>query len=377
MTAYLDNSATTAVCPQAIEKINFALCECWGNPSSLHRKGIEADNMLIEARESVAKRLSCKPEEIYFTSGGTEGNNIVLQGVARSMKRKGKRIVTTCVEHPSVGETASFLEKEGFEVIRLSVDSEGRINEDELFNAVTPDTILVSIMAVNNETGTIQPVEKAKLAVLRAHSPALIHCDAVQAFGKLPLKPSAMGVDLMTISSHKVHGPKGVGALYIKKGVKISPLVYGGSQEQKLRPGTQPLPAIAGFGAAVKAMPNISVQLEKTKELRDYMVNRLLELPDVVINSPKDALPYVTNFSVVGINSEPMLNFLSSKGIYVSSGSACAKGHVSFVLKNMGLSDERMKSPLRVSFSRFTTKQEIDMLVDAIEEGQRTIRKNK
>lgn len=377
MTAYLDNSATTAVCPQAIEKINFALCECWGNPSSLHRKGIEADNMLIEARESVAKRLSCKPEEIYFTSGGTEGNNIVLQGVARSMKRKGKRIVTTCVEHPSVGETASFLEKEGFEVIRLSVDSEGRINEDELFNAVTPDTILVSIMAVNNETGTIQPVEKAKLAVLRAHSPALIHCDAVQAFGKLPLKPSAMGVDLMTISSHKVHGPKGVGALYIKKGVKISPLVYGGSQEQKLRPGTQPLPAIAGFGAAVKAMPNISAQLEKTKELRDYMVNRLLELPDVVINSPKDALPYVTNFSVVGINSEPMLNFLSSKGIYVSSGSACAKGHVSFVLKNMGLSDERMKSPLRVSFSRFTTKQEIDMLVDAIEEGQRTIRKNK
>ena len=377
MTAYLDNSATTAVCPQAIEKINFALCECWGNPSSLHRKGIEADNMLIEARESVAKRLSCKPEEIYFTSGGTEGNNIVLQGVARSMKRKGKRIVTTCVEHPSVGETASFLEKEGFEVIRLSVDSEGRINEDELFNAVTPDTILVSIMAVNNETGTIQPVEKAKLAVLRAHSPALIHCDAVQAFGKLPLKPSAMGVDLMTISSHKVHGPKGVGALYIKKGVKISPLVYGGSQEQKLRPGTQPLPAIAGFGAAVKAMPNILAQLEKTKELRDYMVNRLLELPDVVINSPKDALPYVTNFSVVGINSEPMLNFLSSKGIYVSSGSACAKGHVSFVLKNMGLSDERMKSPLRVSFSRFTTKQEIDMLVDAIEEGQRTIRKNK
>lgn len=377
MTAYLDNSATTAVCPQAIEKINFALCECWGNPSSLHRKGIEADNMLIEARESVAKRLSCKPEEIYFTSGGTEGNNIVLQGVARSMKRKGKRIVTTCVEHPSVGETASFLEKEGFEVIRLSVDSEGRINEDELFNAVTPDTILVSIMAVNNETGTIQPVEKAKLAVLRAHSPALIHCDAVQAFGKLPLKPSAMGVDLMTISSHKVHGPKGVGALYIKKGVKISPLVYGGSQEQKLRPGTQPLPAIAGFGAAVKAMPNISAQLEKTKELRDYMVNRLLELPDVVINSPKDALPYVTNFSVVGINSEPMLNFLSSKGIYVSSGSACAKGHVSFVLKNMGLSDERMKSPLRVSFSRFTTKQEIDMLVDAIEEGQKTIRKNK
>ena len=186
-----------------------------------------------------------------------------------------------------------------------------------------------------------------------------------------------MGIDLMTISSHKVHGPKGVGALYVRKGVKLSPLVYGGSQEKKLRPGTQPLPAIAGFGAAVKAIPNISAQLEKTKELRDYMVERLSELPDIVINSPKDALPYVTNFSVIGINSEPMLNFLSSKGIYVSSGSACAKGHVSFVLKNMGLSDERMKSPLRVSFSRFTTKEEIDMLIDAISQGQKTIRKNK
>lgn len=377
MTAYLDNSATTAVCPQAIEKINYAVSECWGNPSSLHRKGIEADNMLTEARENVAKRLSCKPEEIYFTSGGTEGNNIVLQGVTRSMKRKGKRIVTTCVEHPSVGETANFLEQEGFEIVRLPVDSEGRVKEEDLFNAVTPDTILVSIMVVNNETGTIQPVEKAKLAVMRAHAPALIHCDAVQAFGKLPLKPSAMGIDLMTISSHKVHGPKGVGALYVRKGVKLSPLVYGGSQEKKLRPGTQPLPAIAGFGAAVKAIPNISAQLEKTKELRDYMVERLSELPDIVINSPKDALPYVTNFSVIGINSEPMLNFLSSKGIYVSSGSACAKGHVSFVLKNMGLSDERMKSPLRVSFSRFTTKEEIDMLIDAISQGQKTIRKNK
>lgn len=377
MTAYLDNSATTPVCSEAIEKINYAIKECWGNPSSLHSKGIEAEQLLEEARESIAKKLSCKSEEIYFTSGGTESNNIVLQGVARSLKRKGKRIVTTCIEHPSVGETAKFLESEGFEIIRLPVDSEGRINETDLFESITPDTILVSIMVVNNETGTIQPVEKAKLAVMRAHAPALIHCDAVQAFGKLPLKPAAMGVDLMTISSHKVHGPKGVGALYVRKGVKLSPLVHGGSQEMKLRPGTQPLPAIAGFGAAVKALPDLSVQLKKTGELRDYMVERLSVLPDIVINSPKDALPYVTNISVIGINSEPMLNFLSSKGIFVSSGSACAKGHVSFVLKNMGLSDERMRSPLRISFSRFTTKEEIDMLVDAIAKGQKLIRKNK
>lgn len=283
--------------------------------------------------------------------------------------------MTTSVEHPSIDETVKHLENEGFEVIRLGVDKNGRISERELFEAVTPDTILVSIMAVNNETGTIQPVEAARTAITRAKSPALVHCDAVQAFGKLPLKPAAMGVDLMTVSSHKIHGPKGVGALYVKKGVRLSPIVFGGSQEEKLRPGTQPMPAIAGFGAAAAALPNLAAELKEVTELRDYMRDRLLALGGVVINSPDDALPYVTNISVLGINSEPMLNFLSSRGVYVSSGSACSKGHQSSVLKNMGLSDEVRKSPLRISFSRFTTKEEIDMLIDGIAEGQKTIKK--
>lgn len=377
MTAYLDNSATTPVCGEAVEAMKTAVTELWGNPSSLHQKGIEADEMLENARSNIARRLFCRDDEVYFTSGGTESNNLAVQGAAHAMRRRGRRIVTTSVEHPSIEETVKHLESEGFEVIRLGVDRKGRISERELFDTVTPDTVLVSIMAVNNETGTVQPVEAARTAVTRAKSPALIHCDAVQAFGKLPLKPTAMGVDLMTVSSHKIHGPKGVGALYVKKGVRLSPIVFGGLQEEKLRPGTQPMPAIAGFGAAAAALPNLTAQLKKVTELRDYMCERLLSLGGVVINSPEDALPYVTNISVLGINSEPMLNFLSSRGVYVSSGSACSKGHQSSVLKNMGLSDEVRKSPLRISFSRFTTKEEIDMLIDSISAGQKAIRKNK
>ena len=377
MTAYLDNSATTPVCEQAVEAMKAAVTELWGNPSSLHQKGIEADEMLEKARGNIARKLFCRNDEVFFTSGGTESNNIAVQGAAHAMRRRGRRIVTTSVEHPSIEETVKHLEKEGFEVVRLRVDKSGRISERELFEAVTPDTILVSIMAVNNETGTIQPVEAARTAVSRAKSPAIIHCDAVQGFGKLTLKPAAMGVDLMTVSSHKIHGPKGVGALYVRKGVRLSPIVFGGTQEEKLRPGTQPMPAIAGFGAAAAALPNLSVELKKVTELRNYMCRRLDELGGVVINSPANALPYVTNVSVLGINSEPMLNLLSSRGVYVSSGSACSKGHSSSVLKNMGLSEELRKSPLRISFSRFTTKEEIDMLIEGIAEGQRTIRKNK
>ncbi len=377
MTAYLDNSATTPVCEQAVEAMMTAVTQLWGNPSSLHQKGIEADEMLEKARSNIARRLFCRDDEIFFTSGGTESNNLAVQGAAHAMRRRGKRIVTTSVEHSSIDETVRHLETEGFEVIRLGVDSKGRINERELFEAVNSDTILVSIMAVNNETGTIQPVEAARTAVMRAKSPALVHCDAVQAFGKIQLKPAAMGVDMMTVSSHKIHGPKGVGALYVKKGVRLSPIVFGGLQEEKVRPGTQPMPAIAGFGAAAAALPNPAVELNRVTELRDYMCKRLLELDSVVINSPSDALPYVTNISVIGVNSEPMLNFLSARGVYVSSGSACAKGHQSSVLKNMGLSEERRKSPLRISFSRFTTKEDVDMLVEGIAAGQKAIRKNK
>ncbi len=374
MEAYFDNSATTAPCSEAVNAVADAMTRCWGNPSSLHRSGNVAKDLLDSSREAIAKRLSCLPEEIYFTSGGTESNNLAVIGAAHQMRRFGRRIVSTSIEHPSVDETLSQLEAEGFEIIRLKVDSYGKINERDLFSAVNFNTILVTMMLVNNEVGTVMPIETAKRAVLMARSPALIHCDAVQAFGKMPIKPAALGVDLMTISSHKIHGPKGVGALYIRKGVKIKPHTFGGSQENKIRPGTEAMPAIAGFAAAAKALPDPKKELEHITTLRDYMVSKLEEIGDIAINSPPDALPYVTNISVLGIKSEPMLNFLSDRGICVSSGSACSKGKKSHVLTQMNLDRRKLDSPLRISFSRFTTIQEIDALISGISDAKKVIR---
>lgn len=374
MNAYFDNSATTAPCCEAVKAVSDAMTRCWGNPSSLHFQGNLAKELLDNSREAIAARLSCKPEEIFFTSGGTESNNLAVRGAAYQMRRMGRRIVSTSIEHPSIDETLNKLEAEGFEVIKLKVDSFGRINEKELFAAVNSNTVLITMMLVNNEVGTIMPIQAAKRAAMAARSPALIHCDAVQAFGKMPVKPSALGVDLMTVSSHKIHGPKGAGALYVRKGVKIKPVSFGGEQEHKLRPGTEAMPAIAGFAAAAKALPDPQKELERISMLRDYMVSRLGELDDIVINSPPDALPFVTNISVLGIKSEPMLNFLSERGICVSSGSACSKGKKSHVLLQMGLDKKRLDSPLRISFSRFTTVQEIDALVLGISEGKKVIR---
>lgn len=374
MIAYFDNSATTAPCCEAVSAVNDALTKHWGNPSSLHKVGNDAKALLDSSREILASKLSCKPEEIFFTSGGTESNNLALFGAAHQMRRVGKRIVSTSVEHSSIEDTLNRLEDEGFEVIRLKVDNYGRINERDLYNAVNSNTILISMMLVNNEVGTIMPVQAAKRAAMMARSPALIHCDAVQAFGKMPVKPAALGVDLMTVSSHKIHGPKGVGALYIRKGVKIKPRTFGGEQEMKIRPGTEAMPAIAGFCAAANALPDPQQELEHIRMLRDYMVSKLGETDDIVINSPPDALPYVTNISVLGIKSEPMLNFLSERGICVSSGSACSKGKKSHVLMQMGLDRKRLDSPLRISFSRFTTVQEIDALLSGIAEGKKVIR---
>ena len=374
MEAYFDNSATTAPCCEAVKAVSDAMTNCWGNPSSLHRSGNAAKELLDSSRESIAKCLSVTPEEIFFTSGGTESNNLAVMGAAYQMRRMGRRIVSTAVEHSSIDETLDKLAEEGFEVIKLKVDNYGRINERELYSAVNSNTILITMMLVNNEVGTIMPVQAAKRAAMAARSPALIHCDAVQAFGKMPIKPSALGVDLMTVSSHKIHGPKGVGALYIRKGVKIKPRTFGGEQEKKIRPGTEAMPAIAGFAAAARALPDPQRELEHIRMLRDYMIEKLTELDEIVINSPPDALPYVTNISVLGIKSEPMLNFLSERGICVSSGSACSKGKKSHVLMQMGLDRRRLDSPLRISFSRYTTIQEVDALIQGIAEGKKVIR---
>ena len=365
---YLDNSATTKVCQQAVEKMIEVMTENYGNPSSLHRKGYEAQKELEDVRKTVADMLSAEKEEIYFTSGGTEGNNTAVFGAVGALKRRGNRIITTSMEHSSVIESVQKLEKDGFEVVYIN-------SVDELANVMTKDTILVSIMAVNNETGFINPIEKVKKIIDKANSPALFHVDAVQAFGKIPLKPKKLGIDILTASSHKIHGPKGAGILYLRKGARIVPLHYGGEQEKKLRPGTEPLPNICGMGTAIKNLPDMNEELSFMRELNLYCREKLKDIPNVHINSNENCLPYIINFSVEGIKSETMLHYLEERGIYISSGSACAKGKKSHVLTAMGLGDSLVNSALRVSFSRYNSKSDIDELVKEIANANNTLAK--
>lgn len=366
---YLDNSSTTKVCPQAAEKVMEMMTKNYGNPSSLHTMGFRAEREITAARGNIAALIGAKPEEIYFTSGGTESNNIALFGAAHALQKRGRRIVTTAIEHPSVLNTMKQLEKEDFEVVYLQPDSTGKIQSEQIFEAVTPDTILVSMMCVNNEVGTILPLEAVSAAIAAAKAPALFHVDAVQAFGKLPLKPSKLKIDLMSMSAHKIHGPKGVGALYLRKGAHIVPRSYGGGQERDIRPGTESAPLIAGFGAAVNALPDIAEERKAMAELCGYCHAKLSEIDGVTLNSPEDALPYIVNLSAGGVRAETMLHYLADREIYVSSGSACSKGKASHVLTAMGLPRERIASSLRLSFSRYNTKDDIDCFVEALKSG--------
>ena len=374
---YLDNSATTKVCQQAVDKMIEIMTEKYGNPSSLHSKGHDAEKELEEARKIIADFLSVERETIYFTSGGTEGNNTAVFGAVEALKRRGKRIVTSSMEHSSVIEAMQKLEKDGYEVIYLLPDEKGKISLESISNAVTKDTILVSIMAVNNEIGSINPVDKIKKIIEKANSPALLHVDAVQAFGKIPLKPKKWGIDILTASSHKIHGPKGAGILYLRKGARIMPLHYGGEQEKKIRPGTEPLPNICGMGEAVRNLPDISGEMNFMRELNNYFRNKLNEIENLHINSDTDCLPYIINFSVNGIKSETMLHYMAQNDIYISSGSACAKGKKSHVLRALGLSDDLADSALRVSFSRYNSKEDIDELIKAIINANNTLARRK
>lgn len=366
---YLDNSATTRVCEKSAEKVLELMTQCYGNPSSLHKKGLEAQREVAHARQAVAVSLGAQPREIIFTSGGTEANNLAVLGGAAAGRRRGKRIVTTAIEHPSVLEPMRQLEKEGFEVVFLTPDTDGRVPEEAVLKAVTGDTILISVMAVNNELGSIQPIEVLKKAVKRAGAPALVHVDGVQAYGKLPLRPEKLGIDLLTVSGHKIHGPKGVGALYVSKNARILPRTFGGGQERELRPGTEAAPLIAGLGAAAEELPDWRQAYSRMEKLRDYTLQKLSGLEGVEVNSPVEGLPYLLNFSALGIRSETMLHFLAQRGIYVSSGSACAKGKQSHVLKAAGLPDSRISSAIRVSFSRENTERDADALAEGVREG--------
>jgi len=363
---YLDNSATTPLCESAKKKIAYMLDECWANPSSIHHLGVRAKDELDNARKIIAEKISAREDEVYFTSGGTESNNIAIFGAVQKLRKRGNKIITSSVEHPSVENCMKALETQGFNVVRLPVDKSGKINIQDLIKEVDEKTILVSIMFVNNESGAINPIQLIRKAVLMKNSPALIHCDAVQAFGKMPIKVQKLGVDLMSISSHKIHGPKGAGALFVRKGVNIVSPVSGGGQEKGLRSGTEAMPAICGFAAAAEEITEIEKNLENVKFLRDNFVEKLKSIDSVVINSAHDALPYIVNFSVVGIPSQPMINFLSEREIYVSGGSACAKGHRSTALVNAGLTPERIDSAIRVSLSKYNTVEELELTAENI-----------
>ncbi len=374
MEVYFDNSATTKPCPEAVEAAVDALTNRWGNPSSLHKIGDSADALLTESRKTIAQSIKALPEEIYFTGCGTDSNNLAIFGTAMALKRRGNRIVTTDIEHPSVDEPMKRLEEQGFEVIRLPVDASGQINKQDLFEAVNKKTILVSMMYVNNEVGSIQPIKAASLAVKKAGAPALIHCDCVQAYGKIPTIPKQMGVDLLSASGHKIHGPKGVGFLYVKKGTRILPYLLGGGQEKGLRSGTEALPNIAGMAAAVSAIGNEKENLARVQALRDSFVEQVAG-DRVVINSSEDALPYVLNLSVLGVPSEVLRNYLSERDVYISTGSACSKGHRSRVLTEMQIPPERIDSAVRISFSRFNTQEEVDYAAAQLNEAAATLKK--
>lgn len=371
---YLDNSATTAVLPQAAQKALYMMTENYGNPSSLHKMGINAEAEVERAREIIAGSLGAQAKNIIFTSGGTEANNAVLFGAAEAKKRTGNRVIISAVEHPSVYESAKRLSELGYDIRLAPVDGSGIVKIDEFGMLLNDKTVLVSVMAVNNETGSIEPLEQIAKLIKKYAPNAFFHVDAVQAYCKLPLRPKKLGVDFMTISAHKVHGPKGVGAVYIRDGARLIPLLWGGEQQRKIRPGTESAPLIAAFGAAVD-LADIGAGTDAVKELNRYATDRLSSIKGVSFNSPHDALPYIINISVEGFRSETMLHHLEQRGVYVSSSSACAKGKRSYVLAAMGLSDERIDSSVRISFSRYSTRDDIDALCDGIAEGINTLQR--
>ena len=371
---YLDNSATTAVSKAAADKAYYMMTECYGNPSSLHKLGINAELAVEEAREHVAAALGAQPKNIIFTSGGTEANNTVLFGVTEALKRRGNRVIVSAVEHSSVYESAKRLSELGYDVQYAPVDDHGVVFLDKLQALLTEKTILVSVMAVNNETGSVQPTEAIAKLVKKLSPNAFFHVDAVQAFCKMPLKPVKWGVDFMTVSAHKIHGPKGVGALFIRDGARLIPLIHGGEQQRKLRPGTESAPLIAAFGEAVREA-DIPSNLSAIRELNTYATEKLKTLDGIRFNSPKDALPYIINISVEGIRSETMLHHLEQSGVYVSSSSACSKGKRSYVLAAMGLSDDCIDSSIRISFSKYNTKEDIDALLSGLISGLTTLQK--
>lgn len=372
MEVYLDNSATTRAYPEVGELVYKVMCRDYGNPSSMHRKGVEAEHYVKGAKETIAKSLKVNAKEIFFTSGGTESDNLALMGVARANRRRGSHLITSSIEHPAILNTMRHLEEEeGFRVTYLPVDAAGRIRLDALKEALCEDTILVSVMYVNNEVGTVQPIEEA-VQMVKAYNPQILfHSDAVQGYGKYRIYPKRMGIDLLSASGHKIHGPKGIGFLYIGEKVKITPIVYGGEQQKNIRSGTENVPGIAGLGLASELIyKDLDMKVALMRELKAYFIEGLKKIDRTVIHGLTDegSAPHIISAGIAGIRSEVLLHTLEDKGIYVSSGSACASNHpaISGVLKGIGAAQEYLDATLRFSMSEFTTKEEIDYTLETL-----------
>lgn len=377
MIAYLDNAATTQVYPDVRDVMMQTMSEDFGNPSSLHMKGVDAENYIKEAKKIFADILKVQEKEIIFTSGGTESNNMALIGAARANCRRGRHIITTAIEHASVYNPLIALEAEGFEVTYLPVDEHGMVLIEALKSALREDTILVSVMCVNNEIGTIEPLDQIS-AVIKAYNPEILfHVDAIQGFGKLRMYPSRLHIDMLSISGHKLHGPKGVGVLYIKDRVKVKPLILGGGQQKDMRSGTENVPGIAGIGAAAKEVyDNFDAKIENLYALRHNFIEQLKTIDSVVINGfenrtdeadsfSKGPAPHIVSASFENIRAEVLLHALEEKGVYVSSGSACSSNHpaISGTLKAIGVGKKYLDATLRFSFCLETTKEELDYCI--------------
>ena len=366
MEVYLDNSATTKCYECVRDLVGKIMCDDYGNPSSMHKKGVDAEKYVRESKEVLAKLLKVQEKELVFTSGGTESDNLALIGCARANRRAGNHLITSSIEHPAILNTMRYLEQEeGFRVTYLPVDRDGRIKLQALKEALCRDTILVSIMYVNNEVGSVQPIEEAVQIVKNYNRNILFHVDAVQGFGKYRIFPKRIGVDLMSISGHKIHGPKGTGVLYVNEKVKIKPIVFGGEQQKNMRSGTENVPGIAGLGLAAKEIyKDFDAKIEKMRDLKNYFIEGINQIPHIAIHGRIDesSAPHIVSVGFAGIRSEVLLHTLEDKGIYVSSGSACASNHpaISGVLRGIGAGQQYLDATIRFSFSEFTTKEEID-----------------
>lgn len=383
MEAYLDNAATTRVFPKVRDIMVRVMEEDFGNPSSRHSKGIKAEQYIRTAREQIAASLKCQPGEIIFTSGGTESNNQALIGTVMANRRAGKHIITTRIEHASIHEPLAYLEEMGYEVTYLPVDSLGRVQPEVLAEAVREDTVLVSVMYVNNEVGSVQDIKRLAEVVKERNPKTLFHVDAIQAYGKYKIAPKRMGIDLMSVSGHKIHGPKGSGFLYVREKTKIKPILFGGGQQKGMRSGTENVPAVAGLGEAVCLIyQDHSKKIEELYRLKKYLMEGLQSIPDVTIHgiegtALEETAPHIVSAGFAAVRSEVMLHALAEKGVYVSSGSACSSNHpeLSGTLKAIGVKDELLDSTLRFSMSVNTTEQEIDYALEQVREILPVLRK--